>query len=101
MSAAFYKSSDSALMAVWAVYEAEAGAVSAAGNAFAAHFSGKLLTSSNSHGSTVAGLKFSPAKDDPLWTKPDAQRAGMQQPRASLRKGTKEERQALAALQAD
>lgn len=101
MSPAFYKSSDSALMAAWSTYEAEAHAVAEAGKAFAAHFGGKLLTCSDFHGRSVAGLRFVPAKDDPLWTKPDAQAHGRQQPRASLRKGSKEQRQALAELQAD
>lgn len=101
MSAAFYKTTDAGALAAWATYEAEAAVVSAAGKAFADHFGGKLLTRSDSHGRSVAGLTFSPAKDDPLWTKPDAQARGRQQPRASLRKGTKEQRQALVDLQAD
>ncbi|MRW82953.1 hypothetical protein GJ698_02465 [Pseudoduganella sp. FT26W] len=98
MSAAFYKSSDGALMAAWAIYETDVGAVRAAGKEFAAHFGGKLLMRSDFHGNRVAGLCFQPAKDDPLWTKPDAQLADKQRPRSSLRKGTKEQRQALAAL---
>jgi hypothetical protein len=101
MSAAFYKSSDSTLMTAWSTYEAGARAVAEAGKAFAAHFCGKLLTRSDYHGRSVAGLRFVPAKDDPLWTKPDAQAHGRQQPRTSLRKSTKDDRQALAALQAD
>lgn len=98
MSTAFYKSSDHALLAAWSTYEAEVGAVRAAGKEFAAHFGGKLLMHSDFHGCSVAGLCFQPAKDDQLWTKPDAQRAGEQHPRTSLRKGTKEQRKALAAL---
>ena len=98
MSTAFYKSSDSVLMAAWKTYEAEARAMLVAGKAFASHFGGKLLTHSDLHGRSVAGLAFTPAKDDPLWTKPDAQRAGEQHPRTSLRKGTKEQRLSLAAL---
>lgn len=101
MSTAFYKSSDSALMAAWAIYEAEVAAVRAAGQAFAAHYGGTLLMHSDFHGRRVAGLRFEPAKEDPLWTKPDAQRAGMQKPRASLRKGVKEQRDALATLLID
>nr|WP_315249238.1 hypothetical protein [uncultured Duganella sp.] len=98
MSTAFYKSGDSALLDAWSTYEAEVGAVRAAGKQFATHFGGKLLLRSDFHGSSVAGLRFAPSKDDPLWTKPDAQHAGEQRPRSSLRKGTKEQRQALAAL---
>lgn len=98
MSTAFYKSSDSELMAAWSTYKAEVGSVRAAGKEFAAHFGGKLLMHSDFHGCSVAGVCFQPAKDDPLWTKPDAQRAGEQHPRYSLRKGTKEQRQALAEL---
>lgn len=98
MSASFYKSSDSALLAAWSAYEAELGTVRAAGREFATHFGGKLLMHSDFHGSSVAGLCFVPPKDDPLWTKPDSQHAGEQRPRSSLRKGTKEQRQALAAL---
>lgn len=101
MSTAFYKSSDSALLAACSNYEAEAKTVADAGQAFAAHFGGKLLTRSDFHGRSVAGLRFVPAKDDPLWTKPDGQAHGRQRPRASLRKSTKEQRQVLGALQAD
>lgn len=101
MSAAFYKTSDPAVLRALATYEAEAAKVSAAGKAFADHFGGKLLTSSTVHGRKVAGLCFRPAKDDPLWTKPDPQRADIQRPRASLRKATKEQRLALAELRAD
>ena len=101
MSSAFYKTSDATVQAAIKTYGEQGAAVSAAGNEFACHFGGKLLTQANAHGRRVAGLCFSPAKDDPLWTKPDAQRAGLQQPRASLRKSTKEQRVALAELQAD
>lgn len=101
MSAAFYKTSDAAVLAAIKTYGEQGAAVSAAGNEFARHFGGKLLTSADAHGRRVAGLCFSPAKDDPLWTRPDAQRAGMQWPRASLRKSTKEQRAALVELQAD
>lgn len=101
MSAAFYKTTDPAVLGAWAAYEAEAIAVSAAGRAFAEHFGGKLLTRADSHGRSVAGLRFDPIKDDPLWTKPDGQAHGRQHPRASLKKSTKEQRQALADLQAD
>jgi hypothetical protein len=101
MSNAFYKTSDPTVLAAMAAYEADGKSVAAVGGAFAEHFGGRLLTSSTVHGREVAGLYFRPAKDDPLWTKPDAERAGMQRPRGSLRKGTKEERHALANLQAD
>lgn len=101
MTAAFYKTSDAAVLAAIKTYGEQGAAVSAAGNEFARHFGGKLLTKSNAHGRRVAGLCFSPAKDDPLWTKPDAQSAGLQKPRASLRKSTKEQRAALVELQAD
>lgn len=101
MSAAFYKTTDGAALAAWLSYEVEAAKVAAAGKAFAAHFGGQLLTRSDSHGRSIAGLRFSPAKDDPLWTKPDQQASGRQNPRGSLRKGTKEQRQALVELQAD
>lgn len=101
MSAAFYKTTDGAALAAWLNYEVEAAKVAAAGKAFAAHFGGQLLTRSDSHGRSIAGLRFVPAKDDPLWTKPDQQASGRQRPRASLRKGTKEQRQALAALLID
>lgn len=99
MSTAFYKSSDSALLVAWPTYEAQARAVSTAGQAFAAHFGGQLLTRSDLHGRSVAGLCFVPAKDDLLWTKPDQQAAARQKPRATLRRGTKDQRQALAELQ--
>lgn len=98
MSAAFYKSNDGGLLAAWVNYEVETAKVSAAGKAFAEHFGGKLLTRSDFHGRSVAGLRFIPAKDDPLWTKPDQQASGMQHPRRSLRKGTKEQRKDLADL---
>lgn len=101
MSTAFYKTSDPAVLAALSTYEAEAAKVSAAGKLFADHFGGKLLTSSTAHGRKVAGICFRPAKDDPLWTKPDPQCANAQHPRSSLRKGTKEQRLALRELQAD
>lgn len=101
MSDAFYKTSAPNVLGAMATYEADGKSVAAAGTAFAEHFGGRLLTSSTVHGREIAGLCFRPAKDDPLWTKPDAERAGMQRPRGSLRKGTKEDRTALANLQAD
>ena len=101
MSTAFYKTSDPAVLATWAVYKAEAEKVEAAGTAFSEHFGGKLLTYSDVHGRRVAGLRFVPVKADPLWTKPEAQAHGRQRPRSSLKKATKEQRQALAELQAD
>lgn len=101
MSAAFYKTTTVAVLEAWANYEAEAALVASAGKAFAEHFGGKLLTRADAHGREVAGLRFAPAKDDPLWTKPNQQAYGRQHPRASLRKGTKEQRQALVTLQAD
>jgi hypothetical protein len=101
MSAAFYKTTDGAALAAWVNYEVDAAKVGAAGQAFAAHFGGMLLIRADSHGRSIAGLRFSPAKDDPLWTKPDQQANGRQHPRASLKKATKEQRQALVALQAD
>ena len=101
MSAAFYKTSDPGVLAAMAAYEAEAKKVSTVGKVFADHFGGKLLTNSTSHGRSAAGICFHPAKDDPLWTKPDAQRANIQYPRASLRKSTKGQRAALSELQAE
>lgn len=101
MSVAFYKTTDGAALAAWLTYEVDTAKVAAVGKAFAAHFGGQLLTRSDSHGCSIAGLRFVPAKDDPLWTKPDQQASGMQHPRCSLRKGTKEQRQALAALLID
>jgi len=101
MSAAFFKTTDKAVIDAMATYELAAGHVRQAGAAFAAHFGGELLARRDLHGYRVAGLIFKPAKDDPLWTKPNQQAAGMQQPRASLKKSTKEQRQALASLQAD
>ena len=101
MSTAFYKTSDATVLAAIKTYGEQGAAVSAAGNEFARHYGGKLLTESNAHGRRVAGLCFLPAKDDPLWTKPDGQSAGLQKPRASLRKSTKEQRAALVELQAD
>jgi hypothetical protein len=100
MSAAFYKTSDPAVLAAMAAYEREVGSVFAAGKEFSAHYGGKLLTRADLHGRSVAGLCFEPAKDDPLWTKPDAQQAGMQRPRTSLKGATKEQRAALAELAA-
>ncbi len=101
MSAAFYKSSDAAVLSALAAYEAEVAIVAAAGKQFAAHFGGKPLTRGDLMGRRVAGLCFEPAKDDPMWTKPDAKQAGMQRPRASVKGATKEQRAALAELSAD
>lgn len=101
MSAAFYKSKDPVVMGALAAYEVAGEIVFAAGQAFADYFGGNLLTRSDAHGRSVDGLYFSPAKNDLLWTKPDPQRAGLQQPRASLRKATKEQRSELLTLLAD
>ena len=84
-----------------AAYKDQCAKVSAAGKEFADHFGGKLLIRSSVHGREVVGLCFSPTKDDPLWTKPDRQAHGMQRPRGTLQKSTKEQRAALAELQAD
>lgn len=101
MSAAFYKTTDPAVLAIRAAYEAKVTEVRDAGQEFANHFGGHLLARHDAHGYSVAGLRFKPAKIDPLWTKPDASCAGMQRPRSSLKNGTKEQRAALAELQAD
>lgn len=100
MSAAFYKTSDPAVLAAMAAYEQAVAGVTAAGKEFAAHYDGKMLMRADSHGRSIAGLRFEPAKDDPLWTKPDPQQAGMQRPRTSLKGATKEQRAALAELAA-
>lgn len=101
MSRAFYKTSDPAVLAALAAYESDVDAVRAAGAEFAKHFGGKMVVTSGLHGCGVAGLRFNPAKTDPLWTKPDAQRANMQRPRATVKGATKEQKAALAELSAD
>lgn len=101
MSRAFYKTSDRAVLAALAAYESQVDAVRAAGAEFAGHFGGKMVATSGLHGCSVVGLIFSPAKTDPLWTKPDAQRANMQRPRATVKGATKEQKAALAELAAD
>jgi hypothetical protein len=101
VSAAFYKTSDATALAALATYDAELANVNRIGNEFAAHFGGTLLLGSDLHGCSVAGLRFSPAKDDPLWTKPDAQRAGIQRPRTAVSGAGKGQKAAMAELLAD
>lgn len=101
MSAAFYKTSDPAVLNALAAYEADVAAVRAAGVEFAKRFGGKMVATSGLHGCGIAGLNFTPAKADPLWTKPNAQRANMQRPRATVKGATKEQKASLAELQAD
>lgn len=100
MSAAFYKTSDADVLAAMADYNLTCAAVGKVGAEFAAHYGGMLLARRDLHGYSVAGLLFNPAKDDPLWTKPDPQFAGMQRPRSTLKGATKEQRAALAELSA-
>lgn len=97
---AFYKSNDAAVLAAIAAYEARKQVVRAAGKEFADYYGGKLLSRSDLHGYSIAGLCFQPAKDDPLWTKPERENAGMQRPRAAVMGATKEQRAALAELKA-
>lgn len=101
MSAAFYKSSDPAVLAALSAFDLEATRIASVGKAFAAHYGGEMLARRDVYGYSIAGLHFQPAKDDPLWTKPDAKQANMQRPRNSLRKAAKDQRAALAALLAD
>lgn len=100
MSTAFYKTSDATVLAAMAGYNAQSAEVHKAGAEFAAHYGGTLLARSDLHGYSIAGLLFEPRRDDPLWTKPDPQSAGMQRPRSTLKSATKEQRAALAELSA-
>lgn len=100
MSAAFYKTSDTTVLAALAAYNLAVDTVAKVGNEFAAHYGGKLLMRADMHGREVAGLCFQPVKDDPFWTKPDPKCAGLQRPRTSLKGATKEQRAALAELAA-
>lgn len=101
MSAAFYKTSDHAVLAALAAFESEASSVAATGKAFAAHYGGEMLARRDVLGYSIAGLRFHPAKDDSMWTKPDPTSAGMQRPRTSMKGASKEERAALGELRAD
>jgi hypothetical protein len=101
MSDAFYKTTDPAVLAIRAAYEAKVMEVRDAGQEFANHFGGKMLARHDAQGYSFAGLCFQPAKLDPLWTKPDASYAGMQRPRSSLKGGNKEQRTALTELSDD
>lgn len=100
MSSAFYKTTAPAVLAIRAAYEARVMEVRAAGQEFANHFGGKMLARQDAQGYSFAGLCFEPAKDDALWTKPDASCAGMQRPRGLLKSGGKVQRAALAELSA-
>lgn len=100
MSKAYFKTNDAAVLTAMKQHQAEAEVASTAGKAFADHYGGMLLVQNDLHEYRVSGLCFRPAKDDPLWTKPDPKRANMQRPRTSIKNATKEQKAALAELQA-
>lgn len=94
----YYKTDKPEALAAQQAFIEQSEALGSSADAFAEKWGGKALLSFSIHGIRFGGLKFSPAKTDALWTKPDARSSGEQRPRASLAKSTPEQRQALKAL---
>lgn len=95
---AYYKTSDTGVMATWQVYREESDRLQLLGEEFAKRYEGAtaLFSTSMYSGRSFYGLKFSPAMPQPLWTRPDPKAEGSQFPRQCLPPGTKgDERKAL------
>jgi hypothetical protein len=97
MTTAYYKSTDPAVIKAWNDYNTESDKVYAAGKLLAKIWKGKPWFRAGLRGTEFAGLTFDPVKEHPFWTKPDRFN-GIQKPRASLAKATKEDREALKSL---
>ncbi len=94
----FYKSEDPTVVAAAEQHFANSKAILEHAKGFkelmgaeAAHFSRDI------HGVSFHGLKFHPIKDIRFWSCPD-KHVGAQQPRANLKKASKEERDVHAKL---
>jgi hypothetical protein len=101
MSQAFYKTSAPEVMEALKQRNDQVEQLRAKGEAFAAHFGGKLIVRNGISGYSIAGLVFEPAKPSRLWTVPDRKSMGQQRPRASIVKATPEEKAELARIKAE
>ena len=99
MAKAYYKTSAPEVMTALQARNNEVDALRKKGEAFEAHFGGKLIVRNGVSGYSIAGLVFDPPKPGRLWTLPDHKHGiGQQRPRQSIAKATAEEKAELAKL---
>jgi len=98
-----YKTNHPDALAARRAYTEAVQALRAQAEAFKERVGAKdfVISTGSSLGTSIRGFVFDPPKDRALWTVQDAKLCGAQRPRASVAKGTPEQRAELKALNAE